>query len=254
MKPTLFAALAIALAITSTAQSQSTEASTEKPFYLLMITSPDWQHNADESRLIKTIQSATQTSPLRTWVDRSVVKHMTTDDPIYRSRIAKAIPPNRLPVIAVMHRDGRTFYKASGANVPRTGYQLGRSIDYYFGFDSKKLVSSSTTLSDSITEFGPLDFEDDPQAGQRYPTWPDRCPPDGCRPRPYDDRNPWDRDRDPWDSGGDWMPDSADLGLHPMGWLSDLVPWLVGGFVCGALLLCLIIAALLALFYMGSGK
>lgn len=248
-------ALAGLLGVPAEAQSQRDRQPPVEPYYVLVLTSPNWQQHPNEVAAVRMVKQVPNGSPLQKWTSRAVVKHMTIDDPVYQARIARAVPPvakdgqSALPIVIVMHRDGRTFYKASRENVPKSSYQLGREIDYYYGFGAKHKVNGESTVSfsDSRDQHGPIDFgiQDDLGAfsGDRCPG-PDCRVPDCVGPECDNNWRPDDSGSERWRPfrGDGLFPDSVELEVNPQ-FNVPVWGWIVGGVLVFAFIVFIVVCS-----------
>jgi hypothetical protein len=216
-------ALLVAWSAVAVAQEQSTRPTDQRP-HLSIFTSAFCAKVPHEAELVRAFASDPSLAAIRTqchW------HHYTPNDPIYKERFRKIIPPDRLPAVLLQRADGGYVYKATGSNVPNSAAELFDEMAHYASLDPLKTpadsiearpYSSWATIMQSGLD-GIPDVDGPPQD----------CP-DGNCPLP-------DSVAPVTPAAGPALPDSAELlgGRQPIRNAGAAVIWIIGGVVALAL-------------------
>lgn len=96
-------------------------------FCLTVITHTDWRARPNERQLVAWFN---QEPRLRTLRSQCKVTWLTENDPQYKEEISKACP--EVPCVVLTDAGGKTYYKASGTNLPIHGPTLAAAITKQF--------------------------------------------------------------------------------------------------------------------------
>ncbi len=94
-------------------------------YYTTLVTSENWRASPRERELVAWFSGHPRLVSLKS---QTHWNHYTDRSPLYRMRIASAIPPNEIPVLMVQTGDGAVVYKGSAASLPADPSELADQI------------------------------------------------------------------------------------------------------------------------------